>query len=250
MFNSRAREYLSYRERNTFRSSLFRLVRIVLLLVVVYLIVTHFLVTARTVGSASMEPTIAPGDRLITTPLTYGPTVPFSTNHLPGLAAPSRGDLVVMTPPYYERPPLLVQIADPIVRFFTLQHVTLIRPEASWDQPLMVRRVIGTPGDTVRMKDFTFYVRPKGESAFVPEFQLSPSIYRIERQGLPAGWSDTLPLSGSVPPVTLGPSQYFVAADSRVGSIDSRSFGVVGIRQIREKVLLRYYPFGRFGLLK
>lgn len=250
MFNPRAREYLSYRERNTFRSSVWRLIRFILLLLVCYLLVTHFLVTTRTVGTVSMEPTLEPGDRVITTPLSYGPTIPFSTTHLPGLAAPARGDLVLLTPPYHQRPPVLLQLADPLVRFFTLQNVSILHEDASWDHPLMIRRVIGIPGDTIRMKDFTFLVRPRGETTFVPEFQFARGLYRIDRRGLPADWRDNLPFSGSFPDVTLGDGRYFVAGDDRIGATDSRYFGTVVRAAIRQKILLRYYPFKRFGSLK
>ncbi len=250
MFNPRAREYLSYRERNTFRSSVWRLIRFILLLLVFYLLVTHFFVTARTVDTVSMSPTLQPGDRIVTTPLTYGPTIPFSDNHLPGLAAPARGDLVLLTPPYHRRPSVFLQFADPVVRFFTLQKVSLLHNDASWDHPLMIRRIIGIPGDTIRMKDFTFLVRPRGETSFVPEFQFANGIYRIDRNGLPAGWKDDLPFSGSLPEITLGNGRYFVAGDDRLGATDSRYFGTVGRASIREKVLLRYFPFKRFGLLK
>ncbi|HUX12162.1 MAG TPA: signal peptidase I [Spirochaetia bacterium] len=250
MFGSRAREYTSYRERNTFHSSLFRFIRFLVLLVVCYLFVTHFLVNSRTIDSVSMEPTLLPGDRIITTSLSYGPTVPLSSNHFPGLAKPARGDLVVIATPYYRRPPILLRIVDPVVRFFTLQRVTVLHAANPWEQPYLVRRIIGVPGDTVKMKDYSFFVRPQGESSFVPELQLASGGYEVGRKGLPAGWNDDLPFSGTLPETTLGKNDYFVAGDNRVESTDSRYFGPVPTSAIREKVILRYFPFRRFVVLK
>ena len=227
MLNSRAREYLSYRERRTGRTTFFRIVRFLIYLFLGYLVLTHFFITTHRVSSAAMEPELKPGDLVLSTPLVYGPTIPFTSVHLPGFGKPERGDLVVAVPPYYKRPPIYLRIANSIVRFFTLQQVSLIHPTPQWDHRLVIKRILGLPGDTIRMKDYMISVRTPGSVTFSPEYQITSSRYTLVRTGLPPDWTKSEPFSGTMPDLTLGPDQYFLIGDDRVGSVDSRYFGPV-----------------------
>lgn len=249
MLSSRARDFLSYRERRTGRTAFWRIVRFVLLLFVGYLILTHFFITSHAVSSIAMEPELRPGDLVLSTPLLYGPTIPFTNVHLPALSQPHRGDVVIAVPPYYRAPSLLSRIADTIVRFFTLQQVTIIHNSTVWEHRRFIKRVIALPGDTVRMSGFTVYVRPRGHHQFVPEYQLASGQYETKRTGLPKNWGKLQPFSGTMPDLTLGPNEYFLVGDNRVSSVDSRYFGTVKRSSILERVLIRYYPFHRFAVV-
>ncbi|MDA3846076.1 MAG: signal peptidase I, partial [Vallitaleaceae bacterium] len=48
-------------------------------------------------------------------------------------------------------------------------------------------------------------------------------------------------------PVTVPEDQVFVLGDHREVSRDSRSFGFVNIQNIEGKVILRIFPFSKFG---
>jgi len=248
MQSSRARDFMSYRERRTAKTGFWRFIRLLVLLYVGYLILTHFFIASYTISSAAMEPGLRPGDVVLTTPLLYGPTIPFTAIHLPALSRPARGDVVIATPPYYREPAFFKRIADSVVRFFTLQRVTLIHSGPAWEHPRFVKRVLGIPGDTIRMIDFVIYVRPRGQTQFAPEYQMATAHYDTLRTGVPKGWKDGEPFSGSMRDVTLGPNQFFLVGDNRVSSIDSRYFGVVTRSSIMEKVLLRYYPLKRLAI--
>jgi signal peptidase I len=250
MLNSRARDYLSYRERRTGRTAFWRILRFVVYLFIGYVVLTHFFITSNSVSSIAMEPELKPGDLILSSPLSYGPTIPFTNTHLPGLGTPSRGDLVVAIPPYYEEPPAYLRIADSVVRFFTLQRATLIHNRNPWENRLVIKRVIGIPGDTVRMNDYVVFVRARGKSTFLPEDQVTSSRYQPNRAGLPKSWSDAEPFSGTMPAITLGKNDYFLIGDNRVASLDSRYFGPVKQSAILAKVLLRYYPFTRFAVAR
>lgn len=83
-----------------------------------------------------------------------------------------------------------------------------------------VKRIIATAGDTIDIKDNKVY---RNE-----ELLEEPYI-----QGV------TLPKEGAVRyPLTLEEGQIFVMGDNRESSKDSRSFGVIGKRQIKGKLLL------------
>lgn len=84
-----------------------------------------------------------------------------------------------------------------------------------------MKRVIGIPGDTIEIKDGQVYLNGKlQEEAYI--------------QG------ETFEQDGVVRyPLTVQEGQIFVMGDNREISMDSRSFGVVGGRQIKGKLLLR-----------
>jgi signal peptidase I len=57
----------------------------------------------------------------------------------------------------------------------------------------------------------------------------------------------TQPMTYSMPPVTLGPCEYFVLGDSRDKSHDSHIWGPVPADHLVGPVKVRYWPIGRAG---
>jgi Signal peptidase, peptidase S26 len=58
--------------------------------------------------------------------------------------------------------------------------------------------------------------------------------------------ADDIP-TASFPPVHLGPKQYYVLGDNRSYSEDGRDFGPVPRTAIFARLILIYWPLGRFG---
>src|SRR3954468_13628125 len=73
------------------------------------------------VPSGSMNPTIVEGDRILVDKAAYGLRIPFTTVRLTRGADPQRGDIVIFPAPD--------------------------------DGTVLVKRVVGLPGDTVAMRD-------------------------------------------------------------------------------------------------
>lgn len=92
-----------------------------------------------------------------------------------------------------------------------------------------VKRIIATAGDTIDLKDGEVYLNG-------------------EHLDEPYTANSTFEQAGAVRyPLTLQEGQLFVMGDNREVSMDSRTFGVVGRRQIKGKLLLhmgRYYVRG------
>ncbi len=121
------------------------------------------------------------------------------------LGAPKRGDIVVFRYP-----------KDP--------------------QEFFIKRVIGLPGETVRIADGNVYIINS----------VNPQGVLLEEPYLPAG----LKTYGYSDDETteLKSSEYFVLGDNRGSSKDSRSFGPVNESFLVGRVLLRGFPFDKIKL--
>ena len=225
-----------------------RVLRVLLIALVLYLAVTRFLVSSYRIESVSMEPALNPVDRVIVSEIPYGARVPFSSSRLPGQGTPARGDLVVVQPPFVSEPSLIARMLEPVFGFVTLQRSSLYRDlYGGRVSSYMVKRVVGLPGDTLRLSSFTLLVKPRGGAAFVPEMELSPVRYQVATAVDTKGWQPTFPFSGNSPEVTLGDDQYFVLGDNRPQSSDSRSWGPLRMDRIVGKVVYRYWPPNAIG---
>jgi len=174
----------------------------------------------------------------------------FSRARFPGLTLPERGDLVVVQPPFYNDEPALVRFFQPIVSFLTLQKASLRRDlYGSRVNSYMLKRIIGMPGDTIRLSNYKIWIRPQGASDFVAEDQLVPAHYTT-LAGLNApGWDSSLPFSGNEGELLLRDREYYVMGDNRPESSDSRSWGPVSTERIIGKAIYRYWPPRSIGKL-
>ncbi len=227
-----------------------RTLRVVLVALILYIIVSRLFVSTYRIDSVSMNPTLRPAERVLVSPLSYGPRIPFTLIRLPGLEKPRRGDIVVLRPPFSAEQPGLRSIFEPFVNFFSFQKATLYRDYGGGrEDMLMVKRVVGVPGDTIFLRGFMAAIRPSGGAQFVPESDLAASPYEPRTAFAPKNWRQGLPFSGDSAETVLGADEYFVLGDNRPDSSDSRSWGVVRGQQILAKVILRYWPPSSFGKL-
>jgi signal peptidase I len=114
-------------------------------------------------------------------------------------------------------------------------------PNPQYDTPI-IKRVIATAGQTIDFDFVNWTVIVDGEPIEEPYVNFD---YRSPMR------SDDLPL-GSLP-ITVGPGKIFVLGDNRNMSSDSRSssIGQVDVRRdIVGRVLVRVWPFHKFGTVK
>jgi signal peptidase I len=230
------------------RRKTIRRLGVLLLVFLCYEILTGIFLSTYSTRSAAMESTIAPGDRLLATPLAFGPRT--FLGKLPGVARPERGDIVVAKPNYAKRLGFWTGLSDSFVRFVTFQLVSPAESgrEGAMSAPALLR-IVGIPGDTIAMDDFVFKIKAAGSDQFLTEFELSSMSYDVSHVKPPELWSEDLPGSGHMEPKTLGRDEYFLAGDSRSSASDSRLWGPVRLDRLHDKVLLRYWPPKRFGTL-
>ena len=93
-----------------------------------------------------------------------------------------------------------------------------------------VKRIIGLPGETVRIDGNVIFINDKPLEETFGSTQMGHA--GIARE-----------------PVTLGADEYFVLGDNRAISKDSRSetVGNVPLSRMGGKLIFRIFPFGKFG---
>lgn len=155
------------------------------------------------VPSGSMLPTIREGDRIVVDKMAYDLRVPFTHIAIAHLHDPQRGDIVTV--------------------------------DSSAAHELIVKRLIGVPGDVVVMRDNVLYIDGRRAAyqpvdvAGVEGDASSPGEYLDERLGRV---SHVVRLSVLAPsprrsfgPVTVPKGEYLMLGDNRDDSADSRYFG-------------------------
>lgn len=98
------------------------------------------------------------------------------------------------------------------------------------EKELLIKRVVGLPGDKIVIKDGEVYINGKQQ----------PDYYTAER------YTD-----GDLS-ITIPDGQYFCMGDNREHSTDSRyqDVGCVSLDQVKGKVVFRIYPFNKIGRIK
>lgn len=140
------------------------------------------------------------------------------------VAEPGLTDGISMDPTIRDNTPLVIEklslLARPPQRFDIVQHV-----EPTEREKILVKRVIGLPGETVRIKQNAVYITPpEGTEYRLTEPYLNPQTiisvpYRARREFI------------------LSDSEYFLLGDNRPFSNDSRAYGPVHRKLITGKVL-------------
>ncbi|MBE0597137.1 MAG: signal peptidase I [Desulfuromonadales bacterium] len=172
------------------------------------LIIRTFVVQAFKIPSGSMEDTLLVGDHLLVNKFVYGMQIPFNDGRILPLRDPERGDIIV-----FEFP------EDRDKSFFQRRD--------------FIKRVIGTPGDVVEVREKKVFVN--GELFAIPqEIHKEPEMLPV--QVAPRDF---------MPPVTIPEGKYFVMGDNRDRSYDSRFWGLVDFADIKGLAFIKYWSWDR-----
>lgn len=190
---------------------------------VLFLIIKTFFFEAFQIASGSMTHTLLTGDFLFVNKMVYGAQIPGTRARLPGFRSPRRGDVIVFAFP-----------RDPSQDY--------------------VKRVIGTPGDTVAMRHGTVYVNGQSQHEdYVLRIDSTNDVvspdFEWQRQYL-VGLSQAArrryqPTRDTWGPLLVPDGKYFVLGDNRDDSSDSRYWGFVDESAIKGRTLFVYFSYNR-----
>jgi len=155
--------------------------------VVLTVLVKSFILQAYSIPSPSMVPTLEVDDRVVVLRLNTDP---------------ARGDIVVFDRPAND-------------------------PKTSPDDPdVLIKRVIGLPGDVVESRDGKVFVNDK----------------QLIEDYLPSGTETQI-----TAPITVPDAQLLVLGDNRTKSFDSRYFGTIDKNLVVGRAIARIWPPSRIG---
>jgi len=194
--------------------------------VVLFLFIRTFLVQAYSIPSESMERTLLVGDYLMANNAIFGAHLPLVDVALPAIRDPRQGEIVVFRPTYN----------NPVID--------------------VVKRVIGTPGDTIQMRDKVIYRNGRRlnepyaiyeQAADEPLETQDPEAPAWHRQALAPGTDARAyqPTRNNWGPLVVPAGHYFLMGDNRDHSLDSRFKGFIPRDVIRGKPMFLYYSYDK-----
>lgn len=172
----------------------------------VVFVLRSFVIEPFQIPSESMVPTLQVGDFILVNKFTYGIRLPLIRKKVVDLNDPKRGDVMVFFPPHEKR--------------------------------YFIKRVIGLPGDTVRIADNVLFINGEkqdqaglrvdayqdGTCAYgkhvLAEEKLGDDIHTMRKCVSPA-------LAPMVGEWKVPEGHYFMMGDNRDNSMDSRAWGTV-----------------------
>ncbi|MGV3079162.1 signal peptidase I [Streptococcus sp. 32226D021BW] len=125
-------------------------------------------------------------------------------------------------------------------------------------EKLIVKRVVGMPGDTIRYANDVLYINEQEVdepyldeylAAFQKDKLQEEYAYNKQFQAVAqTAQAFTQDANGSVDfSLTVPEGQYYLLGDDRLVSLDSRSVGTFARDNIKGEVVFRMWPFNRIG---
>lgn len=188
--------------------------------VALFLILRTFLVQTFVITSGSMEQTLLVGDMLLVNRVAIGSHIPGTRIRIPGYATPQRGDVLVFDPPH--EPDLM-----------------------------LIKRLIGVPGDTLEMRDRVLYLNGVAQDEpYVihdgPGDDVDPRMVWQRRHLVgdadPRAYTPTRDNWG---PIVVPEDRYFMLGDNREHSLDSRYWGLLEGWRLEGRAVFTYYSYNK-----
>jgi signal peptidase I len=191
-----------------------------LIAAVLFFVLRTFLVQTFVITSGSMEETLLVGDMLVVNRASMGSHVPFTGIRIPGYSEPRRADILVFDPPHEE----------------TLK---------------LVKRLVGLPGDTLRMEDRVLYVNgerrdePYVRHSDVPDETHPWMRWQVQHLVDSVDRATYAPTRDNWGPLVVPEDHYFMLGDNRETSLDSRYWGLLERWRLEGRAVVIYYSYNK-----
>lgn len=194
----------------------------IVIAIVLAILIRYFIGTPTIVKKRSMYPTLKQDERLILS--RWGRTTK---------KMPERGDIITFEAPSKMalsaeevdfNNPVAVYENQPKNIFSKFTYYVL-----EWGKQSFIKRVIGLPGEHIKIEDGKVYIN--GEE--YKEDYLQEDVKTTA--------------SGVFTDFVVPENYVFTMGDNRDESTDCRSFGCIPLEKIEGRVVLRFFPFNRFG---
>lgn len=192
----------------------------IVIAVALFLFLRTFLVQTFVITSGSMEETLLVGDMLLVNRLAIGSRVPGTEIRIPGYSSPRRGDVLVFDPPHE-------------------------------DDLMLIKRLIGVPGDTLEMRDRILYLNGVGQDeAYAVHTDAEDEMHPWmvwQRDYLAPGVDRTTyaPTRDDWGPLVIPEDRYFMLGDNREQSLDSRYWGLLEGWRLEGRAVFTYYSYNK-----
>lgn len=167
------------------------------------------------VKGSSMENTLLNGQKLFENRLIYN------------FAEPKRGDIII-----FNKEEKSNGILSNITSELKETYNNIIGYQ---DDNILIKRVIGIPGDKIDIRNGYVYVNGVKQDEYYAKGKTYPYVKGN-------GYPNALTF-----PLVVPKGKVFVLGDNREISLDSRIIGFVDYKQIEGKVLYRIWPFDKIG---
>ena len=234
----------SYRAQKHQRSRILKFIFIFLILYIIYNCLTVFFFSVWVVDNNTMQPGLASGDRLILMSFTPPAFINRGKND-ENLYLFKRGSIVLVDMDRKNGQSFPLRIIDGAVRFFTLQKVSIFDSRGRH----YLKRVIALPTDELSMNNYVFRIKTSNNQFNLTEFELSQRPYHPAIPQTPELWNESIPFSGAMDTIVLGPDECFVVSDDRSNTNDSRTWGTVSTSLITARAVLRFWPLNKIEWL-
>ncbi len=109
-----------------------------------------------------------------------------------------------------------------------------------------IKRLVGLPGDSLKIVDKKLYVKPAGENEVRPVTDFSPKFDKLySGKGGYQGHRSEDPFLAGDSVYQVPPDSYFMMGDNTMFSYDSRFWGPVPRRNIVGRASVIFWPFSR-----
>ena len=192
----------------------------IVIAIVLAVLIKYYIGTPTVVKMSSMYPTLEQSDRLILSRINR------TTKKLP-----ERGDIITFEAPSNSSSknadldnPVAKYENEPEGWFNRFVYYVLEFGKTSY-----IKRVIALPGEHVEIKDDKVYINGNP----LNEDYLQPNV--------------KTPATGPYTDFIVPENYIFAMGDNRTDSKDCREFGCIPLEKIESKVVIRFFPFNKFG---